>query len=170
GGAPDARAERPPDDLSAAPPAAPATPAKPQPADPGPVLASTSPAATAPAAETGAEPAPPATEPTPPVVDPPTDTPGGAGPIESASSGPEPAKPPRVVEPPATEPPPRDAPPDKGRRWSNTWVDADTCARHACPGRSQYHGGRNAGHRGSRAKAVVELAEHARPTHARRPS
>jgi hypothetical protein len=151
GGAPDARPERPPNDLAAAPPAAPATPARPQPADPGPTLASTSPAAT----ETGAEPAPDR----------------GAGPIEPASSGSEPAKPPRVVEPSATEPPPRDAPPDKGRRWSDRWADdADRCARHACPGRSQYPGGRNAGHRGSRAKAVVELAEHARPAHGAAPA
>jgi hypothetical protein len=175
GGAPDARPERPPNDLAAAPPAAPATPARPQPADPGPRLASTSPAAT----ET--EPTPPAdTAPTPDTapVDPvPADPPPAADPaatdpapaVESASSGPEPAKPPRVVEPPANEPPPRGAPTDKGRRWSDRRVDADTCARHACPGRSQYHGGRNAGHRGSRANAVVELAEHARPAHARRP-
>jgi hypothetical protein len=186
GGAPDARPERPPNDLAAALPTAPATPARPQPADPGPTLASTSPAATEPTppadtapppdtAPVDPEPAdpPPAADPAAtdpaPAVDPPTDTPGGAGPIESASNGPEPAKPPRVVEPPATEPPPRGAPTDKGRRWSDRRVDADTWARHACPGRSQYHGGRNAGHRGSRANAVVELAEHARPAHARRP-
>jgi hypothetical protein len=190
GGAPDTGPERQPNDLAAASPAAPATPPGPRPADPGPTVASMSPAAAAPTAE-AAEPAPageppadpapvgplpadppratdPAATDLPPAVGRPTDTPGGAGPIESASSGPGPAKPPRVVEPPATEPPTRDAPPDKGRRWSDRWVDVDGCARHACSGRG-YHGGRKAGHRDLRAEAVVEPAGRAGPAHARRP-
>jgi hypothetical protein len=151
GGAPETGRERQPNDLAAAPTAEAAEPA-PAVAEPADRSRATDPAATD----------------LPPAVDPPTDTPGGAGPIESASSGPGPAKPPRVVEPPATEPPARDAPPDKGRRWSDGWVDVDVCARHACSGRG-YHGGRKAGHRDPRAEAVVEPAERARPAHARRP-
>jgi hypothetical protein len=172
GGAPDTRPERQPNDLAAAPPAAPATPTSPQPADAEPAVASASPAATAPTAETGSAPAPAATDPAP-ADDPPTEPPSAAGPMESASSGPEPAKPPRVVEQPASDPPPateqprRDAQPDKGRRWSDRWVDADTCARHTCHGRGHYHGGGRVGHRGARAEAVAEPVDHARPAHAR---
>ena len=192
GGAPDTRPARQRDELAAAPPAAPAAPANPQPADPEPTVVGASPDPIAPVAVTSTEPALPA-DPTPPVdaddpppatdpaamdpapaVDPPTDSSGGSGPIESASSGPEPAKPSRVVEPPATDPtpataaPPRGAAPDEGRLWSAQWFDADLCARHACSGRGHYRGEGEAGNRGARAKAAAELVKQARPAYAPR--
>jgi hypothetical protein len=184
GGAPDTHPQRQPNDLAAPPAAAPATPTGLQSADPEPVVASASPAATAPIAPDPAPPAHgatddpvpaeplPATDPaaTDPAsaIDPPTDPPVGPGPTESASSGPEPAGPRRVREPSATEPPRRDAPPDKGRHSSDGWVDGDTCSRDACPGRGHDHRGDRAGHRRLGVKAVAELVDHGRPAHPRR--
>jgi hypothetical protein len=165
GGTPDTRPEHQATDLAAAPPAAPATPASPDPADPEPAVASASPAPTAPTAETRSE---PATDLEPPAVDPGTDLSIGSGSIGSASTRSEPAKPPRVGEPPAKEPPPPDVRSDKGRRWSDKWVDADACARHACSGPGRYDGGGKAVHRGARATAVVELVKHGQPAHPRR--
>jgi hypothetical protein len=138
GDAPGPRPERPPNDLAAAPPGAPATLANPQPVDREPTVASASPDPIAPTAETAAAPAPapdPAVTDPAPAVDPPTDSSGGSGPIESTSSGPE---------------------------------LADPCARHACSGRGHYRSGDKVGHRGARAQAVVELVEQARPAYAPR--
>jgi hypothetical protein len=167
GGTPDTRPERQPNDLAAAPPAAPATPASPQPAGPEPSVASASADPTAPVAETAAgrasadDPAPtapaatepatviePATDPATPAVDLATGAPGGSGPIESAS----------------------DAPSDGGRRRSDESVDAVTCARHACSGPGHYGGGGSTGHSGARAKAFVDLVERGRPAHPPRPA
>jgi hypothetical protein len=77
-------------------------------------------------------------------------------------------EPPATHRPPANESPPSDVRPDEGRRWSDKWDDADLCARQACSGRGHYRGAGKVGHRGARAKAVVELVE-ARPASARRP-
>jgi hypothetical protein len=193
GGTPDTRPKHQPNDVVAAPPAAPATPDGPQPADPESTVASAFPDPAAAVAETSGE-APPADEPAPPaapldpgpadapppaepaalVVDPPTDSPGGSGLIESASAGPEPGKRRRVVEPPATEPalaiepPSADVGSDEDRRGSDKGADAGMCARHACSGRGHYQGGGKSGHREARANAV-ELVERAGPDHARRP-
>jgi hypothetical protein len=126
GGASDTRPERQPNDLAAAPPAAPAPPASPQPADPEPAMASASPAATAPTAETGAAPAdqpPPApvvAEPAPPpdpgggapTPPPPTEpAPAPAPPAHGALDDPAPADPPSATDPLSTDPAPPDDPP-----------------------------------------------------------
>jgi hypothetical protein len=163
GGAADTRPARQPDELDAAPSAAPATPASPQP-DPEPTVVSASPDPITPVAVITTAPTPaPA-----PAFDPPTDSSDGSGRIESASSGPEPAKPSRVVESPATDPRPRDASPDQGRRWSDRWIDADPCVRYACSGRGHYRGAGKAGNHGARAKAAAELVEQAGPAYAPR--
>jgi hypothetical protein len=137
GGTPDTRPARQPNDVAAAPPAAPATTASQQPADAEPTVASAPLDPIAPVAETAADPAPPA-DPAAPA---------------------DPALPP-ATDPAATDPAPAVDPPRR--------VDADPCVRHACSSPGHFRSGGNVGQRGARAKATVELVEHARPAYAPR--